>query len=250
MNAAIILITLASTSLILVEHVSASDRKLNLPPAPVTIEVYNGTKSYFDTVMSNVPTGFDVVNETYLGWCVDKRYLMPRSPVTHQVTLFSSRNPPLNLSSEKWDMVNYILNHKQGNPEDIQQAIWYFVNMVGNHSASSTKALAMVDDAKVNGTGFVPGIDQIVAVICYTTEPNTQISVIEARIPTLITDLNRDGVVNIVDIRIVARAFGSKLDIHFPDPRWNPIADMNHDGIVNIIDISIVAKDFGKKADP
>jgi outer membrane protein assembly factor BamB len=56
------------------------------------------------------------------------------------------------------------------------------------------------------------------------------------------TDLNRDGKVNIVDISIVARAFGSREG----DPNWNVIADLNKDGIVNILDIAAVAKDYGK----
>ena len=56
------------------------------------------------------------------------------------------------------------------------------------------------------------------------------------------TDLNGDGVVNIIDIYKVAKAFGSKPG----DPNWNPIADLDENGIVNIIDIYKVARDFGK----
>ena len=47
---------------------------------------------------------------TYLGWCVDRSANM--GPETHEVTLYSSINPPGTLTTEKWDMVNYILNHK------------------------------------------------------------------------------------------------------------------------------------------
>jgi hypothetical protein len=39
----------------------------------------------------------------------------------------------------------------------------------------------------------------------------------------VVTDLNGDGVANIVDISIVARAFGSKSG----SPNWNPVADLN-----------------------
>lgn len=58
------------------------------------------------------------------------------------------------------------------------------------------------------------------------------------------TDLNKDGTVNILDIAIVARAFGCKPG----DPNWNVIADIDKNGIVNILDIAIVARDYGKKA--
>lgn len=58
---------------------------------------------------------------------------------------------------------------------------------------------------------------------------------------THIADLNLDGKVNILDISIVAKAFGTKPG----DPRWNQIADVTRDGKVNIIDVSVVAKNFG-----
>jgi hypothetical protein len=55
-------------------------------------------------------------------------------------------------------------------------------------------------------------------------------------------DLNGDGVVNISDVSIVAKAFGSKAG----DSNWNIIADLDKNGLVNIIDIALVAKDCGK----
>ena len=61
-------------------------------------------------------------------------------------------------------------------------------------------------------------------------------------IHTLLGDLNGDCVVNIMDIAIVAQAFGSNPG----HPRWNPIADLDGNNNVNIIDISIVAKEYGK----
>lgn len=57
-----------------------------------------------------------------------------------------------------------------------------------------------------------------------------------------ITDLNKDGTVNIIDLYIVAKAFGTKVG----DPRWNEIADINNDGKVSIEDLFLMAKDHGK----
>jgi hypothetical protein len=57
-------------------------------------------------------------------------------------------------------------------------------------------------------------------------------------------DLNSDGIVDMLDIAIVAKAYGS-----YPEhPRWNPIADLNHDDIINIVDVGWVCKKFGKTA--
>lgn len=55
-------------------------------------------------------------------------------------------------------------------------------------------------------------------------------------------DLNLDGEINIKDLALVGSAFGS-----YPGhPRWNPTADINKDLIINIIDVTITAKNFGK----
>ena len=53
-------------------------------------------------------------------------------------------------------------------------------------------------------------------------------------------DVNNDGMVNMIDIGIVASAFGS-----FPGhPRWNPEADINQDEIIDLRDVAIVAQNF------
>jgi len=59
---------------------------------------------------------------------------------------------------------------------------------------------------------------------------------------TFEADLNRDETVNILDISIVAMAFGTKEG----DPNYNPIADLDDDKQINILDISTVAMDYGK----
>ena len=58
----------------------------------------------------------------------------------------------------------------------------------------------------------------------------------------LISDLNNDGVVNIQDIFIVAKAFGTKEG----HENYNPIADLDGNKEINIIDLYEVAKDYGK----
>jgi len=55
-------------------------------------------------------------------------------------------------------------------------------------------------------------------------------------------DLNGDGKVNIADLFIVAKAFGTKLG----DENWNPVADLDGDNRVNIKDLYKIARNYGK----
>ena len=55
-------------------------------------------------------------------------------------------------------------------------------------------------------------------------------------------DLNEDGRVDITDVAIAARAFGTREG----DPAWDPRADITKDGYVNMLDIAIVASHFGE----
>lgn len=55
-------------------------------------------------------------------------------------------------------------------------------------------------------------------------------------------DLNSDGTVNIFDLRIVAKAFGSKPG----DPYWDPRADLNRDDRISLLDLVLVAINYGR----
>ena len=56
-------------------------------------------------------------------------------------------------------------------------------------------------------------------------------------------DVNRDGVVNILDLILVARQLGKSV------PSDSPV-DINGDGVVNIFDLTLVAQGIGKAAAP
>ena len=58
---------------------------------------------------------------------------------------------------------------------------------------------------------------------------------------TLLEDVNKDGVVNIQDLVLVANAFGQPGD---RNSEQNP--DVNRDGIVNVLDLVRVANSFGQ----
>lgn len=64
-----------------------------------------------------------------------------------------------------------------------------------------------------------------------------------SNLPTLLEDVNKDGVVNIQDLVLVAGSFGQPRDrTAEQDP------DVNRDGIVNVLDLVRVSSSFGQTA--
>ena len=64
---------------------------------------------------------------------------------------------------------------------------------------------------------------------------------VEARLPS--GDVNGDGIVNVLDLILVARQLGKSLPPNSPE-------DINGDGIVNIFDLTLVAQGIGGAAAP
>ncbi len=143
---------------------------VNLPGQPITMKVYDGSVSYFDVYLFDVPDGLDVTNGYYVGWCADRSVMMPREQ-NLTVRLYNSYDLllPLPLRDKDWDKVNYILNHKDdATKEDIQDAFWYLLNDYPYDQISDT-AKTLVDTAP---DGYVPHSGDLLAILA---EPvNTQ----------------------------------------------------------------------------
>jgi hypothetical protein len=168
-NRNLLMITIMAVAILIVTApMGAATTTLNLPSTLVNVTVFDSTESHFNTTLSNVPQGYDVTNNTYLGWCIDASTIMTRNE-TFEAMLYSTLSPPSgNWSTARWDMVNYILNHKQGIANDTQEAIWYFINNTTNFNQTLTPAAnATVEDALANGNGFIPGPGQTVAAIVF-----------------------------------------------------------------------------------
>ena len=88
----------------------------------------------------------------------------------------------------------------------------------------------------------------------YTVYATTNLNAPEAHATfTLILagDINGDGIVDIFDAILLARAFDSHSANYDyqgepASPNWNPNADLNHDGVVDIFDAIILSANFGK----
>ena len=62
--------------------------------------------------------------------------------------------------------------------------------------------------------------------------------------PSILGDINGDGIVDIFDVVSVSLAFGTSQD----DSNWNQAADLNNDDTVDIFDVVLLAQNFGKTA--
>jgi PKD repeat protein len=82
--------------------------------------------------------------------------------------------------------------------------------------------------------------------ICLNVTDNKGLSsVATAQIKVgLLGDINFDGTIDIQDLFYVARSFDSSPG----NERWRAECDLNHDQVINIIDINIVAKAYGTTA--
>ncbi len=58
----------------------------------------------------------------------------------------------------------------------------------------------------------------------------------------LLGDIDRNGRINKADASIISAAFGSTP----ASSNWNPACDLNKDGVVDILDSTILANNFGK----
>jgi hypothetical protein len=167
---------------------------LNLPPGPVTISARAGADSTFDFVLSDVPSGYDVGNNTYLGWCVELNNINNQTGDGRRATLLSTTSAtlPAPYAGKAWDKINYLLNHKQGHWGDTQIALWYYTDGLAPNPDTHPFAVLMVQDAEAHGAGFAPGPNDVTAaaVVWTGVDASLQGSIIE--VPPVTTPVCSD----------------------------------------------------------
>lgn len=155
---------------------------VRLPTELVTMNAVYGENSYFNMTLSDIPLGYDIFNGTYPGWCVQQTIQMTQH-VNHTVLLYSCYDPslPFEYHNNHWDKINYLINHKQGNRDSIQKAIWYYTN--NKDFSDDPDASSMISDAEQHGVGFSPTTGELLAVPIQGV-PAIQLTFLETTIPT------------------------------------------------------------------
>ncbi len=169
------------------------DPEISLPEESIIMYTWEKPVDWptmFKNELTEIYAQYDVMNGTYKAWCVDYGTSIPEGYSNpHPVKLYNSYQPPDHLSNENWHKVNYVLNHKLGDRNDVQRAIWYFVNF-GSWDWNYTGYLEgpitqnvydMVDDANANSEDWCPECGDTIAVINDPgIEHDFQITIIEA----------------------------------------------------------------------
>jgi hypothetical protein len=164
---------------------------IHLPDVPVTLNVADGTTSYFVSTLSGVPAGNDVTNGQYLGWCADFGKHITRN-TDYIVTLYDSydtANLPNWIHNENWGKVNWILNNKEGHlMMGMQFAFWYLLNGLDFNTnpyitvEQKADTINILANASTHG-GYVPQSGEIIAIVAVPENTSCQCSFIELVIP-------------------------------------------------------------------
>jgi hypothetical protein len=156
---------------------------VKIPDSPVHMFLREGSNSRFELFFLDVKYGWDLVDfEFYKAWCLSKNKPLRRNTI-HRIRLYNYYSPdlPSELRGTRWNQINYVINHKQGPKEAVQQAIWYFTD--GEKQAKpSAEAARLIEEAELKGKDYIPGQDELIAVVC-VPEKEKQPVFIEYKIP-------------------------------------------------------------------
>lgn len=180
-------------------------------PSPATFQPvlnngHNGSTyggSYFKVTID--PNGA-YPGGSYLGWCADAQAQI--DPSLHYTgTIIDSQflscpnaehgscvpavvyqpDPGFTPSACVWNELNYLINHKIGNADSIQAAIWALISpasasdlaSIGSYNTADVNAMVTAAQANSN---FVPGPGQLRAAVVYVSD-SVQLIFIETTIP-------------------------------------------------------------------
>jgi PKD repeat protein len=180
----------------------------------LTVETSTGQNDTTSQLLTVLPISGPQANFTWT----------PTSPTFNKTVTFdaSSSLPGWNGTTHP-AIVNYIWDFGDGNSTStVNSIIYHQFSQPGNY----TVILTIIDE---------------------TGQNDTISKVIEVR--AVPWDINGDGIIDMRDIAIVAKAFGTVPG----DPEWNPDADITGpdgepDGTVDMRDIALVASHFGEEA--
>jgi hypothetical protein len=185
-----------------------------IPDSPVHMFIRPGLNSRFELFFIDVRYGYDLVDfEFYKAWCLVKSKPIRRNAI-HKIRLYNCYDPnlPPELRSMEWNQINYVVNHKKGSKEAIQQAIWHFAGSE-KQTTFSVEAAQLIEEANLKGKDYKPAEGEFLAVICKPDDKKQPVF-IEYKIPEAIN-------INFAPDAIVPAAAPAAAIYSFP--AWFPL---------------------------
>jgi hypothetical protein len=160
---------------------------VKIPDSPVPMFIRQGPNSRFESFFIDVRYGYDLVDfEFYKAWCLAKGKPIRRNAI-HKIRLYKCYDPdiPPEFRRMGWNQINYIINHKSGSKEDVQQAIWHFTDSEKPMSLGR-EASQLVEEANLKGKDYKPADGELMAIVCLPDKKKQPVF-IEHKIPAATT---------------------------------------------------------------
>lgn len=194
------------------------DETTQVGSEPIMVHVYQNFGSYIVLLNVTDSDGFsDVVNHsiTVMEKPLADFLLSPKEPRVYNVVVFNA-----SISDPRGgEIVSFEWNFGDGSAVQFGVAVTHRFRKMGEYVVS----LNVTDSENLWGVKNVT-----------------------VKILPHIADLNEDGVVNILDIVIFARAYGTLPG----QERWNQRADLDGNKIINILDGVVVARSYNMCIEP
>ncbi|MCD6474077.1 MAG: hypothetical protein J7K47_04135, partial [Thermoplasmata archaeon] len=149
------------------------------------------------------------------------------------------------ISVEEGDLFNgyptFFNNGSIDNTNGIINDMYIAITMPGGSASDAGTFVKITFKAKKEGTSYLNVTDAAIGDI--NAQP-VAIKIGNGSVEVIIHpwDVNRDDIINILDLIIIGQHFGS----HEGEENYAKEADLNNDGMINILDLIIVAMHFGE----
>jgi hypothetical protein len=163
----------------------------------------------------------------------------------------TSVTPSVNKAYVGWVVAINVTVKNNGEDSDQFEVTAFFGNETGNYTIDTMLTPLLPSGESITLTfswdtaGVQPCQNYTIKANCTLPEDPTQgdNEFVDDKVKiNMFADINGDGKIDIKDVVLLTKAFGTYPGL----PRWNPDADLNNDGKISIIDLVHVMKNFGK----
>jgi len=207
---------------------------VTLYPGYYNLQLYNQYGKLFDQGNFTVSAGQALYLQTPLG------------PATHNIAAINAASAKTVIGEGFNASINITVANQGSYPETFNVTVYVNTTIIETKEITLTSGASTTINFTWNTSGFVKGNYTIKAIADTVlgeidTEDNTLINGIVT--VTISGDVDGNFKVQLADLVILAKAYGSKLG----DSNWNPNADIDGNSVVGLSDLVILANHYGQQ---